>query len=129
MPRRGFDDLHEHPMISFFVNLFNLLVAIAYGLKKDDEFRILMVLLLLLLAGGTYFYWEVEGWSVLDALYFCVMTMSTIGYGDFVPTSSFSKIFTIVFAILSIGVFAAAVSKVVSIILTRRRQRLEGGAK
>ncbi|UCD68587.1 MAG: two pore domain potassium channel family protein [Betaproteobacteria bacterium] len=116
-------------MISFFVNLFNLLVAIAYGLKKDDEFRILMVLLLLLLAGGTYFYWEVEGWSVLDALYFCVMTMSTIGYGDFVPTSSFSKIFTIVFAILSIGVFAAAVSKVVSIILTRRRQRLEGGAK
>lgn len=116
-------------MISFFVNLFNLFVAIGYGLKKDDEFRILMVLLVLLLGGGTYFYRSAEGWSVLDAFYFCVMTMSTIGYGDLVPTSPFSKIFTIVFAILSIGVFAAAVSKVVSIILVRRKQRSEGDTK
>lgn len=110
-------------MISFFINLYRLLAATVYGLRKDDEFRGLMVLLLMLLVGGALFYWEVEGWSVLDALYFCIMTMSTVGYGDLVPTSPLSKIFTIVFTILSIGIFAAAVSKVVQLILERRKAR------
>ena len=110
-------------MISFFINLYRLLAATVYGLRKDDEFRALIVLLLLLLFGGAIFYWEVEGWSVLDAIYFCVMTMSTVGYGDFAPTTVFSKIFTIVFTVLSIGVFAAVVSKVVQLILERRKAR------
>ena len=110
-------------MISFFINLYKLLVATVYGLRKDEEFRALMVLLLLLLVGGAIFYREVEGWSVLDAIYFCVMTMSTVGYGDLVPTSPLSKIFTIVFTILSIGIFAAVVSKVVQLILERRKAR------
>lgn len=110
-------------MISFFINLYRLLAATVYGLRKDDEFRALMFLLLMLLVGGALFYWEVEGWSVLDAIYFCVMTMSTVGYGDLVPTSPLSKIFTIVFTVLSIGVFAAVVSKVVKIILERKQAR------
>lgn len=110
-------------MISFFINLYKLLVATVYGLRKDEEFRALMALLLMLLVGGALFYREVEGWSVLDAIYFCVMTMSTVGYGDLVPTSPLSKIFTIVFTVLSIGVFAAAVSKVVQLILERRKTR------
>ena len=88
-----------------------------------------MVLLLLLLVGGAFFYWEVEGWSMLDALYFCIMTMSTVGYGDLVPTSPLSKIFTIVFTILSIGIFAAVVSKVVQLILERRKARSQVRAK
>lgn len=45
------------------------------------------------------------------------MTMSTIGYGDLVPTSTISKLFTIIYALLSIGVFVAVVSKLVQIVL------------
>ena len=115
-------------MISFFINLYRLLAATLYGLRKDDEFRALLVLLLLLLGGGAFFYREVEGWSILDAIYFCIMTMSTVGYGDLVPTSPFSKIFTMVFTVLSIGIFAAAVSKVVQLILERRKARLQDRA-
>jgi hypothetical protein len=39
------------------------------------------------------------------------MTMTTIGYGDFVPTSNFSKIFTMIYAFTSIGVFVALAAR------------------
>jgi len=108
-------------MTSFFINLWKLLVATRHGIKDDPEFRALLILLMTLLAGATYFYWRVEGWSVVDSLYFSVMTTSTIGYGDLVPTTAFSKLFTIIFAILSIGIFVAVVSKLVSIMLKQKQ--------
>ena len=108
-------------MISFFLSLTRLLVAIRHGIQKDDEFRALLLILLMMLVGATLFYWRIEGWSIIDSVYFSVMTMSTIGYGDLVPTSVFSKLFTIIFALLSIGVFVAVVSKLVKIILAQRK--------
>lgn len=109
-------------MIGFLINLYKLLSAIWRGIKSDEEFRVLLVLLLTLLAGSTYFYWSVEGWSVIDALYFSVMTMSTIGYGDFSPSTDLSKLFTIIYAMLSIGIFASVVTKIVAVILKKKKE-------
>eukprot|EP00966_Prymnesium_polylepis_P232278 5372602-Prymnesium_polylepis.1 len=43
-------------------------------------------------------------WSTIDALYFAMVTMSTVGYGDLAPTSESSRLVTIVFIL--VGVFA-----------------------
>jgi len=111
-------------MITFFFDMVKLLVGIWHGVKEDIEFRILFVFLVTLLAGATLFYYSEEGWSVIDSLYFSVMTMSTIGYGDFVPTTTLSKTFTIIFAILSIGIFVALMSKIVGIVLQLKKLRM-----
>ena len=111
-------------MITFFIDMMKLLHAVMLGLKQDIEFRILLFFLMSLLAGGTLFYYRVEGWSIIDSLYFSVMTMSTIGYGDYVPTTTLSKLFTIVFSILSIGFFAAVITKVVSIVLQLKKNKV-----
>ena len=40
-----------------------------------------------------------EGWSMMDAFYFVTMTATTVGYGDFAPTTELSKFFTIIFSL------------------------------
>ena len=32
----------------------------------------------------------IEGWNVVDSVYFAVVTISTVGYGDLVPTKNAS---------------------------------------
>ena len=107
-------------MFSFLLNLTRLFMAVRQGVREDKEFRALLVVMVTLLAGATIFYWRMEGWGIVDSIYFSVMTMSTIGYGDLVPTTALSKLFTIVFALLSIGVFVAVVGKLVAILLRQR---------
>ena len=102
-------------MISFFIQVALLLRTFWHGLRHDAEFRTLGILLAIALIVGTIFYREVEGWTLLDSLYFCVMTLSTIGFGDLAPTEEVSKAFTIIFALLGIGLFASFVAKLVAL--------------
>ena len=111
-------------MITFFIDMVKLLHAVMISIKHDIEFRILLFFLFTLLVGATLFYSSVEGWSIIDALYFSVMTMSTIGYGDLVPTTTWSKSFTIIFSILSISFFAAVIAKIVANVLERKKNKI-----
>ena len=109
-------------MTSFLMTLMRLFSAIWRG-RKDPELRALFHLLLLLLLSGTVFYTQVEGWSVVDALYFSVITMATIGYGDLTPETTFGKVFTMFYALTSVGVFVALAAKIGAVLLRKRTQR------
>ncbi len=61
------------------------------------------VLFLILLFGGSTLYSSIEEWDYLDSLYFTVATVTTIGYGDFVPKTDVGKIFTLFFSFLGVG--------------------------
>ena len=62
-----------------------------------------IVVFLALVFGGAYAYSCFEGWRYLDALYFTIVTVTTIGYGDFVPLTDVGKIFTMFFSFFGIG--------------------------
>ena len=36
-----------------------------------------------------------EGWDWIDSIYFVIITFTTIGYGDFAPTTPVTKLITI----------------------------------
>jgi voltage-gated potassium channel Kch len=74
-----------------------------------------LALALILLA--TVVYWLVEGWSLLDSAYFAVVTIATVGYGDFAPQTSIGKLFTIAYVFCGIGIFVVAVSAVAQAVL------------
>lgn len=76
---------------------------------QSQPFRVLLAITLLLVASGSAFYSFVEGWRVLDSVYFCVITLATVGYGDFSPQTDAGKIFTIFYVVAGIGVLSALI--------------------
>lgn len=91
-------------MISFLLTLKRLLGGL-WGAFKLKNFQVLFFLILLLLVSGTLFYTKEEGLSVLDALYFCVTTLSSVGHPDFVPQTDLGKVFTMIYIVVGNGLF------------------------
>ncbi len=79
---------------------------------KDPEYRDLILTTLFILLMGMFAYRYLEGWSYVDALYFSVITLTTIGYGDFSPQTTEGKLFTIFYIILGVGIILSFVNTV-----------------
>lgn len=65
--------------------------------------------------------------NITDAFYFSIVSMSTVGFGDIVPTSANSRLFTTSIIVLGITLFAASMSAVVGPIVQGRIQHLIQG--
>lgn len=70
---------------------------------KDKQYRDLLVTSLIILLIGTLSYHHLEGWGYIDSLYFSVITLTTVGYGDFSPQTNGGKIFTIFYIFIGLG--------------------------
>jgi hypothetical protein len=64
---------------------------------------IALAIIVMILGVGTVHFHNSEGWTWVDSFYFTGMTVTTVGYGDFYPTKTDTKIFTVIYTILTIG--------------------------
>lgn len=71
---------------------------------RDKEYAKLMSVTLSTIVFGTVMYSYIEGWNWIDSLYFSVITLTTIGYGDVAPVTNAGKLFTIVYIIFGLGI-------------------------
>lgn len=76
-----------------------------------------------MLATGTVFYHQVEHFKWLDSVYFCTVTLTTVGYGDFVPKTDAGKIFTIFYVLIGIGILAFFANLLIKRAAARRELR------
>ncbi|MFA4701686.1 potassium channel family protein [Pyrococcus kukulkanii] len=67
-----------------------------------------------------------EGLDFFTALYWAIITMSTIGYGDVTPTTQVGKIVAMVAAVAGISSFTALVSLIAEYFLTSSLRRMMG---
>lgn len=59
----------------------------------------------------------IETHPVVDALYFCIVTMCTIGYGDIAPLTPLTKVFACVFVLVGFGFIDILLSGLVNFVL------------
>ncbi len=69
-----------------------------------------IILLLADLFLGISGFMLIEGYKLVDAFYMTVITISTVGYTEVEPLSSYGQVFTSVFILVNIGVFAYVLS-------------------
>ena len=101
---------------------FHKLARAMGAVWRDPETRALPVVAGALVVSGTLFYWRVEDWTIIESLYFSVVTLTTVGYGDFAPTSDAGQIFTIFYILTGIGVFVALLASVAQAYIAQKSE-------
>jgi len=80
--------------------------------------------LLGLLAMGTVVFRILEDWTWIQAFYFSVVTLTTVGYGDLHPGSDGTRLFTALFILAGVGIVLASLTVIGSSLLARREERV-----
>ena len=102
---------------------FRGLARAVAGVWRDPETKALPFVAAALVLTGTIFYWRFEDWTVVEALYFSTVTLTTVGYGDLAPTTAGTQIFTIFYILTGIGVFVALLASVAQQYIAQKGER------
>lgn len=73
-------------------------------------YQYLLFAAILAIVTGTIVYHFVEHLTWLNAYYFSVITLATVGYGDITPHTSAGKIFTTFYVMFGIGIITTFLS-------------------
>jgi potassium channel subfamily K len=80
------------------------------------------IMLLIYLLLGAFIFSEIESWNYLDAVYWTVVTLFTVGFGDYYPTTDLGRALLIPYALIGIITFGLVISSVRSLILEHGRR-------
>ncbi len=112
--------------VSQYIRLYRAIQRLfLVDLLRDPDSRPALLWALFAFVLGTVVYHWLEGWSVLDALYFCTITLATVGFGDLTPTTPAARAFTIFYVINGIVILLALFDRIRVV----RAQRLGGSGR
>lgn len=94
-------------------------------LWRKEAFRGLLWLTFLTVLFGTWFYFRYEPTITtwVDAYYFTVITLTTIGYGDMSPTVPLTRIFTTFYVFVGLGIIAGLIGVIGEAVIEDANER------
>lgn len=127
----------QHPHARLLIGYFVLVVALlAFAWRQFDRtslaagtlFALTSVVMLVVYATFGTFYLGAEFkppvTDLVGALYYAMVTMSTVGYGDITPQTATARLFAVSIIVLGVAVFATSLTAVIAPLVTRSLQRI-----
>ena len=93
------------------------------------QFRFSLLILISVIALGAGGYMTIEHWSLFDALYMTVITLSTVGYQEVHQLTPLGKLFTLTLIVAGCGIIAYAVGSMIQLMVEGQLRRLLGRKK
>lgn len=90
--------------------------------SQHYRLRIYMVVFLVVLLTGTVGFSLLEEFPLIDAFYFTIVTIATVGYGDIHPMTQAGKFLSIFLIVFGVGTFMAALASGTELMLNRREK-------
>jgi len=72
---------------------------------------------------GTIYFTTTHNWTLLEALYFGVVVVTTVGYGDLLPDNDRSKIFVCFYALFGIVLGSCAIARLINVVMWKAHER------
>jgi voltage-gated potassium channel len=98
-------------------------------LIPTKKLRIAALALISIFMIGTLGFHFSEGWSLTDSLYTTVITLSTVGYGDFYPETTAGRLFTVILVIFGVGTMLYTIGLLTETMVDARFRSLMGRGK
>lgn len=92
------------------VTLLRLPVGRVARTKVRLQISVIVSVLWLFL--GMFVIHQIERWDYLDSFYYSVMTLTTVGLGDFVPASRSGTVFSFFYCMVGLGLIALLVTAI-----------------
>ena len=73
---------------------------------REHASKLLALSAVVLILAGTISYRLLEDWSWVDSLYFSVIAVTTVGFGDLTPSTDSSKLFTVFYVLTGIAIIS-----------------------
>jgi voltage-gated potassium channel len=112
------------------ITIVGLLLARALGAIRDLfsptglPYVLAFAVIALLLAGVGFYSLEPTVDSYIDGLWLAFVTAATVGYGDFVPTTPFSRLFAVFTVVIGVSVLSLVTATLVSLFIGEDEKRL-----
>lgn len=100
-----------------------LVIKAILDFLRDKNYRDLLLTTSVVILIGTVAFMILEGWRWIDALYFCIITLTTVGYGDFTPQTDAGKLFNIIYLLFGLGLILSFVKTVYDHFENTKNQR------
>jgi len=91
---------------------------------ETQRLRVYLIIFVAVLLTGTFGFMALEGLKFLDSLYFTIVTMGTVGYGDIAPRTDAGKILDIFLVVAGVGTFIGVVANATELFILRRDQKV-----
>ena len=88
--------------------------------RKMMEYMLAVTVIFVYIAIGCMAYHFLEDWSFVDSVYFTMLSMSLVGFGDLAPSNDMSRIFTAVYVLIAHLSIFCAITTVTQWIIDRR---------